>query len=46
MDVDAAAKEALVLAAWPEVAGEMLGDRTTAVEYSDGRLVIEVTDAT
>jgi hypothetical protein len=46
MDVDAAAEEALVLAAWPEIAGEMLRDRTTALEYADRRLVIEVADAT
>ena len=46
LDVAPTAQAALVLAAWPEAAGEMLHDRTRAVEYANGRLVIEVQDAT
>lgn len=45
-DIDATAEEALVLAAWPDVAGEMLHDRTRAVAYVDRRLIVEVKDVT
>jgi len=46
MDVDTAAGEALVLAAWPEIAGEMLRERTRAVGYVERTLVVEVQDLT
>ena len=46
MEVDPAAEEALVIAGWPEIAGEMLRDRTHAVGYADRTLIVEVQDAT
>ena len=38
--------EALVLVAWKEAAGELLSQRTAALEFAKDRLVVAVEDAT
>ncbi|MEO7539723.1 MAG: DUF721 domain-containing protein [Pyrinomonadaceae bacterium] len=40
------ADEAIVFAAWRSCAGEMLNERTAAVEFIENRLVVAVTDET
>lgn len=40
------ATEAVVFVAWRQTAGEMLSERTSAVEYFENRLVIAVEDRT
>lgn len=41
-DVD----EAVVFAAWKRCAGELLNDRTAAIEFFENRLIVAVTDMT
>ena len=41
-DVD----EAVVFAAWKRCAGELLNERTTAIEYFENRLIVAVEDET
>lgn len=41
-----AATEALVFAAWKRTAGELLSERTAAVEFAEARLVVAVQDIT
>lgn len=36
----------LVLASWNQAAGDLLGERTKAVEFANERLVVAVEDAT
>ena len=38
--------EAMVFAAWRSCAGEMLNERTAAIEFFENRLVVAVTDKT
>src|SRR5262245_39920263 len=46
LEPNAAAREALVFAAWDQKAGEMLRARTTPIEFNDKRLVVAVEDKT
>ena len=43
---DKAASSALVVSSWRAVAGELVAERTRAVEYVDGRLIVAVEDRT
>ena len=38
--------EAVVFAAWKRCAGELLNDRTAAIEFFENRLIVAVTDRT
>ena len=46
LGVNDSATEAVVFVAWRQTAGEMLSERTSAVEYFENRLVIAVEDLT
>ncbi|MGB2750811.1 MAG: DUF721 domain-containing protein [Pyrinomonadaceae bacterium] len=39
-------EEAVVFAAWKRCAGELLNERTTAIEFFENRLIVAVTDRT
>ncbi len=46
LGVNDSATEAVVFVAWRQTAGEMLSERTSAVEFFENRLVIAVEDRT
>ena len=46
LGINDTAIEALVFAAWKRTAGELLSERTAAVEFSGGRLTVAVEDLT